>query len=159
MDCGGLRTQQTLERTAEVTGFGFFTGVDATVRFLPAPENHGIVFKRVDLPGQPTVAANISNVLRSERRTTIVDGAAEVQLIEHIMSAMAGLQVDNVLIEIDVSTGLRFFSRKNCGRHNPHKQEATQSGVAQTHHPSFRLLNAVSSSKGASQPVYTAWAK
>lgn len=103
MDCGGLRTQQTLERTAEVTGFGFFTGVDATVRFLPAPENHGIVFKRVDLSGQPTVAANISNVLRSERRTTIVDGAAEVQLIEHIMSAMAGLQVDNVLIEIDAA--------------------------------------------------------
>lgn len=101
MNHGGVRKQQTLEKPATVTGFGFFTGADATVRFLPADENHGVVFRRVDLTDQPTVAARIENVLPSQRRTTIQDGEAEVQLIEHLMAALAGLQVDNVLVEIN----------------------------------------------------------
>lgn len=101
MPSGGIRRQQTLENPAELTGFGFFTGADATLRFLPAPENHGIIFKRVDLLDQPVVPATIAHVLPSQRRTTIKNGHAEVQLIEHVMSALAGLQIDNVLIEID----------------------------------------------------------
>lgn len=96
-----IRRQRTLGRETSVTGFGFFGGIDATVRFLPADEDHGIVFQRTDLHGRPTVPATIDYVQASPRRTRIADGDASVELVEHVMSALAGLQIDNVLIEID----------------------------------------------------------
>ncbi|MFK7820064.1 MAG: UDP-3-O-acyl-N-acetylglucosamine deacetylase [Planctomycetaceae bacterium] len=101
MHNGGVRKQQTLQKSAELNGFGFFTGIDATLRLLPADEHHGIVFERTDLPGRPRVDATIGNVSSANRRTLIKDGDAEVQLVEHLMAAFAGLQVDNVLVQID----------------------------------------------------------
>jgi UDP-3-O-[3-hydroxymyristoyl] N-acetylglucosamine deacetylase len=67
----------------------------------PAPEDHGIVFRRVDLAGKPYVSATINNVRPFPRRTVISNGGpASVETIEHVMAALAGLQVSNCLVEI-----------------------------------------------------------
>ena len=95
------RPQRTLARAAEVRGFGFFHGDDVTIRFKPAEADSGVVFIRTDLPDRPAVPARIDTVVPSQRRTTIRQGAASVELIEHVMAALAGLHVDNCIIEID----------------------------------------------------------
>lgn len=97
------RRQRTLKRIAEITGFGLFSGEDVCCRFHPAPENTGIVFRRVDLPGQPDLPAQLSYLESTERRTSLVSGGARVELTEHVLAALAGLQIDNCLIEIDAA--------------------------------------------------------
>jgi UDP-3-O-[3-hydroxymyristoyl] N-acetylglucosamine deacetylase/3-hydroxyacyl-[acyl-carrier-protein] dehydratase len=95
------RSQRTLAHVAEVRGVGFFYGADVTVRFCPAKADTGIVFIRSDLPDHPRVPARIENVTPMERRTAIQRGAATVEMIEHVMAALAGLQIDNCIVEID----------------------------------------------------------
>jgi UDP-3-O-[3-hydroxymyristoyl] N-acetylglucosamine deacetylase/3-hydroxyacyl-[acyl-carrier-protein] dehydratase len=95
------RPQRTLARAAEVRGVGFFHGADVTMRFLPADPDTGVRFIRTDLPDRPSVAARISQVIPTQRRTAVQDGPAVVELIEHVMAALSGLQIDNCLIEID----------------------------------------------------------
>lgn len=95
------RQQRTIATQAEVRGIGFIQGSDVTLRFLPAGADHGIVFIRTDLPGRPSVRAHIDNVVFTNRRTTIRDGEASVELVEHVMAALAAAQVDNCAIEID----------------------------------------------------------
>ena len=89
------RPERTLARTTEVRGVGFFHGSDVQLRFHPADAGTGIVFARSDLPGRPVVPARIDNVIPSQRRTTIRQGAATVEMIEHVMAALAGLWIDN----------------------------------------------------------------
>ena len=72
-----------------------------TVRFKPAPEHHGVVFVRTDLPGQPKIEALIHNRVQGPRRTTLVHNNAAVEMVEHILSALAGLHIDNCLVEVD----------------------------------------------------------
>ena len=95
------RLQRTIAATAEVQGIGFIFGSDVRLRFKPADADAGVVFVRVDLPGRPSVRAHVHNVIPSQRRTTIRDGAAVVEMIEHVMAALAGLRIDNCEIEID----------------------------------------------------------
>jgi len=95
------RPQRTLARPTEVRGIGFFHGNDVTLRFHPAPADSGILFERTDLPDRPSVPAKIAHVVPSQRRTTIQRGAASVEMIEHVMAALAGTRVDNCRIEID----------------------------------------------------------
>jgi UDP-3-O-[3-hydroxymyristoyl] N-acetylglucosamine deacetylase/3-hydroxyacyl-[acyl-carrier-protein] dehydratase len=95
------RRQRTIARPAAVHGVGFFHGSDVTVRFHPAGPDEGIVFERADLPGRPRVPARLESVVPSQRRTAIRRGDASVEMIEHVMAALAGLQVDNVVVEID----------------------------------------------------------
>jgi len=95
------RCQRTIRREATAGGVGFLTGADVTLRFLPAPENHGIVFQRVDLPGQPSVPANLDHLTTRQRRTGIQKDGTSVDLVEHVMSALAGLQVDNCVVQLD----------------------------------------------------------
>jgi UDP-3-O-[3-hydroxymyristoyl] N-acetylglucosamine deacetylase / 3-hydroxyacyl-[acyl-carrier-protein] dehydratase len=95
------RPERTLARTTEVRGVGFFHGSDVNLRFLPADAGTGIIFARSDLPGRPVVPARIDKVIPSPRRTTIRQGAATVEMIEHVMAALAGLQIDNCVVEID----------------------------------------------------------
>ncbi|MFI5461241.1 MAG: 3-hydroxyacyl-ACP dehydratase FabZ [Isosphaerales bacterium] len=95
------RPERTLAHTAEVRGFGLFHGADVTLRFLPADPGTGIVFVRTDLPDRPAVPARVDRVVPSERRTTIGQGAATVEMIEHVMAALAGLRIDNCVVEID----------------------------------------------------------
>ncbi len=98
---GSTRWKRTLAHSASVHGVGFFHGSDVTCRFLPAEAGTGIVFERTDLPEKPTVPARIDRVVPSERRTAIQQGAASVEMIEHVMAALAGLRIDNCLIQID----------------------------------------------------------
>ncbi len=95
------RRQRTIARPAEVRGVGFFHGADVTVRFHPAEPDAGITFERADLPGRPRIPARLDSVVPSQRRTTIRSGDASVEMIEHVMAALAGLQVDNAVVEID----------------------------------------------------------
>ena len=82
-----MEMQQTVAKSAKVSGVALHTGVRATVKVNPAPENTGIVFRRVDLPGAPEVRALASNVVEVQRGTTIKQGDAIVYTVEHIMSA------------------------------------------------------------------------
>ncbi|MCA8987716.1 MAG: UDP-3-O-acyl-N-acetylglucosamine deacetylase [Planctomycetaceae bacterium] len=95
------RHQQTISRPAQVCGYGLFTNAEVKVNFLPAAENHGIVFQRTDLPGQPTVPALSDWIAPEERRTKLVRGEASVEMIEHAMAALAGLQIDNCLVQVN----------------------------------------------------------
>lgn len=97
------RAQRTLAREAEVGGVGFFLGADVRMRFLPAEPDAGVRFVRTDLPGRPSVAARIDNVVPAQRRTAVQDGPARVEMIEHVMAALSGMQVDNCTIEIDAA--------------------------------------------------------
>jgi len=93
--------QHTLAQAAEVAGTGLFLGKNARVRLLPADPGAGITFVRTDLPGAPRVEALATNVPPAQRWTALKKGPAEVQMIEHVLSALAGLGVDNVVIETD----------------------------------------------------------
>ena len=93
--------QHTIQQPVSVKGVGLHTGVEATLTFNPAPENHGYVFRRIDLEGQPTVKADVDNVVDTARGTTIADGKAKVHTVEHTLAALAGLQIDNCLIDLD----------------------------------------------------------
>ena len=93
--------QQTLTSAITFSGKGLHTGCIVTMTVNPAPENTGIIFRRVDLEGQPTVPALCEYVKDTSRGTTIIKGEARVSTIEHIMSALWTLGVDNALIDIN----------------------------------------------------------
>lgn len=93
--------QSTLKAPFERHGRGLHTGREATVRALPAPAGSGYVFKRTDLPGQPCVKAELARVTATERGTVVQDGEASAATIEHLLGAVYGLGVDNVLFEIN----------------------------------------------------------
>ena len=94
--------QQTLSRPALIAGHGLFHGIDVKVRLRPAEPGTGIVFRRVDLKDRPEVAAHVDNVRSAARRTVLASrSGAVVETVEHLMAALAGLQVDNCLVEID----------------------------------------------------------
>lgn len=94
------RRQRTIARAAEVCGFGLFHGVDCRLIFQPAPVGHGIKFRRTDLNGSP-VAATTEFLSSVPRRTAITDGFSTIETIEHAMAALAGLWIDNCLVELD----------------------------------------------------------
>ncbi|MEO8088074.1 MAG: bifunctional UDP-3-O-[3-hydroxymyristoyl] N-acetylglucosamine deacetylase/3-hydroxyacyl-ACP dehydratase [Bacteroidota bacterium] len=93
--------QTTVKNAVTVSGVGLHTGVTANLTFKPAPENHGYVFKRIDLPGQPIIEADVDHVVDTNRGTTIGKGDARVSTIEHALAALSGMEIDNVLMEID----------------------------------------------------------
>jgi len=93
--------QHTLAAAVSVQGKGLLLGEDATITIKPAPANHGIVFERIDLQPPVRLPALASNVTERARRTTLKVGNATVETIEHCMSALAGLRVDNALIAIN----------------------------------------------------------
>ncbi len=84
-----------------LSGVGLHTGKMVNMTFLPAPPNHGFKFKRVDLEDQPVINADCDAVVSTNRGTTIRSGAAQLSTIEHALSALCGLRIDNVMIEID----------------------------------------------------------
>ncbi len=97
-----MRTQQaTIKKSISVSGVGLHTGVSATVTFHPAPANHWFVFKRVDLEGQPLIKVDADNVADTARGTTLQMNGAKISTTEHVLAALIGLQIDNVLIEVD----------------------------------------------------------
>ena len=93
--------QQTLAGVISFSGKGLHTGVRVNMTVHPAEDNHGIIFRRVDLEGQPSVPALCEYVTDTSRGTTIEKGEAKVSTIEHIISALWTMGVDNALIDID----------------------------------------------------------
>ena len=93
--------QQTLKNSYFFEGKGLHTGTYAHMKVLPAPADTGIRFYRMDLENQPEVPALAENVTNTSRSTTISVGEAQVVTIEHIMSALTGMGVDNARIELD----------------------------------------------------------
>lgn len=91
----------TISTSVSLSGKGLHTGKQVNVTFNPAPEHTGVVFRRVDLPGQPIVHAIATNVFDTSRGTSLKENNAEVRTVEHLMAALAGLQIDNVIVDID----------------------------------------------------------
>ena len=95
--------QQTLAKSATLAGTSLHTGEKVTLTIHPAPAGFGRKFKRGDMPDQPILDAKVESVKTVERATTIAEGAVKVHTCEHVLSALAGLGVDNVLIEMDAN--------------------------------------------------------
>ncbi len=92
--------QKSIAAEASITGRGLFTSAEATLTFKPAPVGHGVVFVRTDLSRPVRIPALVQHVTKRSRRSAIKSGADAVETIEHCMSAIAGLGIDNLEIEV-----------------------------------------------------------
>ena len=95
--------QQTLAEPATLAGTSLHTGEKVSLTLKPAPANHGLKFRRVDLDDQPFIDAHVSNVQTVERATTLAQGSVKVHTVEHVISALTGMGVDNAIIEMDAN--------------------------------------------------------
>jgi UDP-3-O-[3-hydroxymyristoyl] N-acetylglucosamine deacetylase/3-hydroxyacyl-[acyl-carrier-protein] dehydratase len=95
--------QTTLAKSASISGSSLHTGEKVTLTLQPAPPGHGRKFQRKDLSDEPIIEAKIENVKTVERSTTIAEGSVKVHTVEHVLSALAGMGVDNALIEMDAN--------------------------------------------------------
>ena len=95
--------QHTLAKAASLSGTSLHTGARVSLKIQPAPVDSGIKFKRKDLQDEPTVDATIANVKTVERATTIGEGSMRVHTVEHVLSALAALEVDNAVVEMDAN--------------------------------------------------------
>lgn len=96
-----IQKQKTIKEPVTISGVGLHSGEDVNISFLPAPENHGYKFRRTDLEGQPVVEADAFNVVDTSRGTTIEQNGVRIQTVEHTLAAIAGLEIDNIMIELD----------------------------------------------------------
>ncbi len=96
-----LEEQHTIAQPATISGVGLHTGNKTTMSFHPAPPNSGVHFRRTDLEGAPQIKADIEHVIDTSRGTTIGKGQVVVHTVEHVMAAIAGLRLDNVIVELD----------------------------------------------------------
>ncbi|HEX5791335.1 MAG TPA: UDP-3-O-acyl-N-acetylglucosamine deacetylase, partial [Luteolibacter sp.] len=95
--------QHTLAAPATLEGTSLHTGEKVTLTLRPAPEDHGFKFRRIDLPDKPFIAADVDKVQTVERATTLAEGSVKVHTVEHVISALTGMGVDNALIEMDAN--------------------------------------------------------
>lgn len=93
-------SQRTLKSSVAIEGVGLHTGAHTKLTILPAPDNHGYKFKRVDLPEQPVIEADVDLVVDTARGTTLGKNGVKVSTIEHVLAALVGTQVDNAMIEV-----------------------------------------------------------
>lgn len=93
--------QKTIKSSVTVSGVGLHTGKKVTLRFLPAEPNFGIKFCRIDLQEKPIIHPIVDNVFDTSRGTSIRENGAEARTVEHVLAAIIGLGVDNVLVELD----------------------------------------------------------
>jgi UDP-3-O-[3-hydroxymyristoyl] N-acetylglucosamine deacetylase/3-hydroxyacyl-[acyl-carrier-protein] dehydratase len=95
------KKQKTIGKEVILKGVGLHTGEDVTMKFVPAPENHGYVFKRVDLEGEPTIEADANYVVNTQRGTNLEKMGVKIQTSEHVLAALVGMDIDNILIELN----------------------------------------------------------
>lgn len=95
------KLQRTIKRPISCSGIGLHTGNQTTITFKPAKVNSGIIFVRKDLAGQPHIAAAIENVVDITRGTSIGKGGVVICTVEHVLAALAGLELDNLIVELD----------------------------------------------------------
>jgi UDP-3-O-[3-hydroxymyristoyl] N-acetylglucosamine deacetylase / 3-hydroxyacyl-[acyl-carrier-protein] dehydratase len=96
-----VRNQRTIKAPVSLSGVGIHRGQPVSVRLLPADADAGIVFRRMDLDGQPEVPADHRHAIQRNRQTVLKDGVVEVETIEHFLSAAHALRLDNVVVELD----------------------------------------------------------
>ncbi len=94
--------QKTISKPVTIQGLGLHTGQTGNMTFNPAPANHGIKFRRIDLDNKPIIDAHIDNVVSTARGTTIGVNGVLVYTIEHVLAAFAGKGIDNVMIDLDM---------------------------------------------------------
>jgi UDP-3-O-[3-hydroxymyristoyl] N-acetylglucosamine deacetylase/3-hydroxyacyl-[acyl-carrier-protein] dehydratase len=95
--------QQTLAKSASLTGTSLHTGDQVKLTLNPAPADHGVKFKRIDLQDEPVIDANVQHIKSVERATTIAEGNVKVHTVEHLLAALSGMGVDNALVEMNAS--------------------------------------------------------
>ena len=95
------RRQRSIARPVLIEGFGLFGGADVRMTLLPAEPNSGLVFERFDLPGRPSIPARIEYLVTQPRRTVLQNGTARVEMVEHVLAALAGMWIDNCRIQLD----------------------------------------------------------
>src|ERR1043166_6534976 len=95
--------QHTLGKAAGFSGTSLHTGEKVSIKLQPASVDHGIKFKRKDLQDEPTMDAKIENLKTAERATTIGEGSVRVHTVEHILSALSAMGVDNAVVEMDAN--------------------------------------------------------
>jgi UDP-3-O-[3-hydroxymyristoyl] N-acetylglucosamine deacetylase / 3-hydroxyacyl-[acyl-carrier-protein] dehydratase len=96
-----LSRQRTIEHDAELSGRGLFTGFPVNLRFRPAPPGSGVVFVRTDQPEPVRIPARLDNLSKRARRTSLRNGTAAIETVEHCLAAVRGLDLDNLVIELD----------------------------------------------------------
>src|SRR5690625_1873878 len=95
--------QRTISREVSIKGKALHTGDEVTLTLKPAPVDSGIVFRRTDLYGKPEIRSQVEFVTELVRSTTISSGYTKIHTVEHVLSALHGLAIDNVIIEMDAS--------------------------------------------------------
>ena len=98
-----MSARRTITRPATVTGVGLHLGRTCTLRFEPAAPGHGIRFRRTDLPGAPETRAHVASAIAAERRTQLGEGEAALHTVEHVLAAVAGLELDDLVIAMDAA--------------------------------------------------------
>ena len=93
--------QRTIKHSVTISGAGLHTGKNVTLTIKPAPINHGFKFCRIDIEGSPIIPVDVNNVYDTSRGTSIRQDGAEIKTIEHCIAALAGMQIDNALIDVD----------------------------------------------------------
>lgn len=93
--------QKTIRTEVSVSGVGLHTGEAVTMTFRPAPENHGYKFRRVDMEGSPVIDADVDNVSDTSRGTTLAQNGAKISTVEHVLAALVGMELDNIMIDVD----------------------------------------------------------
>ncbi len=93
--------QRTIKTPVTISGVGLHTGKKTNLTFRPAPENHGYKFQRTDLIDQPVIDADVDNVVDTSRGTTLEQNGARIHTTEHVLAALVGMEIDNVLMEMD----------------------------------------------------------
>ena len=96
-----MSKQRTIAKEVTLKGVGLHTGANVTMKFVPAPENHGYAFKRIDLEGEPVIEADANYVVNTQRGTNLEKRGVKIHTSEHVLAALVGLEIDNVLIELD----------------------------------------------------------
>ena len=96
-----MQMQRTIKRETGIKGIGLHTGKEVSVKLKPLPEDSGIIFSRVDLPGAPRINAHISNLTDARYALTLSCEGATVTTVEHLLASLYGLGIDNILVELD----------------------------------------------------------
>jgi UDP-3-O-[3-hydroxymyristoyl] N-acetylglucosamine deacetylase / 3-hydroxyacyl-[acyl-carrier-protein] dehydratase len=95
--------QKTIKTEISLTGVGLHTGKEVTITFKPAPINNGFTFIRLDLEGQPVIEADANYVVNTQRGTNLEKLGVKIQTPEHVLAALVGCDIDNVIIELNAS--------------------------------------------------------
>ena len=98
-----MSKQHTISNPVSLKGVGIHTGREVNLTFKPAEENFGYAFCRTDLPEKPIIEANINYVVNTDRGTNLDKNGIKIKTSEHVLAALVGMEIDNILIELDAS--------------------------------------------------------